>query len=170
MFRGTAVLFELNTFALLPCPAPSESLELLYRFPGKAQDVWPAQHTHKSWGWAQKKQQLGYPTQIHHCWRRCPFHCWPNTQALNGEGGKAVLAGARTQLNTWLLCRGQPSLGTTFQSCFSWFCPFHILLPSITGCLAPPSRFLKLSGSSNIPSSTRDCCIWESQRAKPYNC
>lgn len=98
------------------------------------------------------------------------LHCWPNTQALNGEGGKAVLAGARTRLNTWLLCRGQPSLGTMFQSCFSCFCPFHILLPSITGWLAPPSRFLKLSGSSNIHSSTRDCCIWESQRAKPYNC
>lgn len=99
------------------------------------------------------------------------LHGWHNPEAFNGKGGKAVLAGARTQpqLNAWLLCRGL-SLGTMFQSCFSWFCPFHILLPSITGCLVPPSRFLKLFGSNNNHPSTRNGCIRDSQRTKPYNC
>lgn len=56
-FRGTAALFELNAFACLD-PVPSKSLEMLNCNPGKAQ------HSHKSWSSAQKKQQLSYPLKF----------------------------------------------------------------------------------------------------------
>lgn len=102
--------------------------------------------------------------------RWCPFTVGlSNPQAFNREGGKAVLAGARIQLNTWLAVQGM-TLGTMFQSCFSCFHLFHISLPSITACLVPPSTFLKLFGSINNHLSTRECCIRDSQRTKPCNC
>ena len=166
--RGTAVLFELNALALLPHPAPSESLELLYRAPGKALAC-PAHPQVTEFSAEETAAGLSYSNSL--LLKVVSLCCWPvYPQAFNGGGGKAILAGARTQLNTWLLCRGQPSFGTMFQSCFSCFCPFHILLPSITGCLVPPSRFLKLFGSSNDHPSTRDCYLRDFQRTKPYNC
>lgn len=66
-FRGTAALFELNAVACLD-PVPSKSLEMLNCNPGKAQ------HSHKSWSSAQKKQQLSYPLKFTTDeGRPCPF-------------------------------------------------------------------------------------------------
>lgn len=55
---GTAALFELNAFALLLHPVPSESLQMLNCNAGKAQ------HSHNPCSSAQKKPQQGYPLKL----------------------------------------------------------------------------------------------------------